>query len=89
MRRRLSAVSGIDIDNPKFPDVAQLRKKWNYRVTKMREKSDKHKLEVHMQKLELCMKKKNASAARGGPGLSHIHDPEGDDMEMNNDFETE
>ena len=53
VRRRLSSLSRIDMEDPKFPDVAQIRKKWNYRVTKMREKSDKHKLEVRMQILKV------------------------------------
>ena len=80
VRRRLSAVSGIDMMDPKFPDVAQIRKKWNYRVTKMREKSEKHKLEV-------CMKKKHASGTGGGQGLSPIHDLDGD--ELDDDLQTE
>ena len=71
------------MEDPKFPDVAQIQKKWNYRVTKMREKSDKQKLQVRMQKLELCMKKRHASGTGGGLGLSPIHDPDGDDMDNN------
>ena len=79
----------MDMEDPKFPDVQQIWKKGNYRVTKMREKSDKQKLQVRMQKLELRMKKKHASGTGGGPGLSPIHDPDGDDMDMDNDLETE
>ena len=89
MRRRLSVVSGINIDNPKFPDREQIRKKWDYRVNRMREKSDKEKLQVKMQKLEVCMKMRHASGTGGGQGMSPIHDPDGDDMEMDNDLQTE
>ena len=49
IRRRLSEVSGISMDNPKFPDREQIRKKWNHRVSKKRNKSDKDKNKVRIQ----------------------------------------
>ena len=86
VRRRLSVVSGINMDNPRFPDREQIRKKWNYRVSKKRNKSDKEKHKVKLQKLEQRMKRQHASGRGGGPAMSPICDPDGDDMEMDQDF---
>ena len=38
VRRRLSVVAVLPIDDPTFPTIPQIRKKWNYSVTRMREK---------------------------------------------------
>ena len=64
--RRLSEVSGISMDNPRFPDREQIRKKWNYRVSKKRNKSDKEKNKVKLQKLEERMKRQYSSGTGGG-----------------------
>ena len=76
------------MDNLRFPDREQIRKKWNYRVNKMRERSDKEKLQVKMQKLEVRMKMRHASGTGGGPEMSPIRDPDGDDMDMDHDLQT-
>ena len=55
----------------------------------MRERSDKEKLQVKMQKLEVCMKRQHVSRTGGGPGMSPIRDPDGDDMDMDHDLQTE
>ena len=45
------------MDNPRFPDREQIRKKWNYRVSKKRNESDKEKNKVKLQKLQEQMKR--------------------------------
>ena len=73
------------MDNPKFPDREQIRKKWNYRVSKKRNKSDKEKNKVKLQKLEERMKRQYLSGTGGGPPMSPICEPDGDDIEMDQD----
>ena len=41
VRKRLSVVSEIPLDDNSFPTITQIRKKWNYRITKLKDKSDK------------------------------------------------
>ena len=87
-RRRLSVVSRINIYNPRFPDREQIRKKWNYRVSKKTNESDKDKNKVKLQKLEERMKRQYASGTGGGPAMSPIRDLDGDDIEMDQDLQT-
>ena len=82
-------MSGISMDNPRFPDREQIRNKWNYRVSKKRNESDNEKNKVEIQKLEERMKRQYSSGTGGGPPMSPIHEPDGDDMEMDQDLHTE
>ena len=42
-----------------------------------------------MQKLEVRMKMRHVSGTGGGPGISPIRDPDGDDLDMDHDLHTE
>ena len=74
------------MDNPRFTDREQICKKWNYRVSKKRNKSDKEKNKVKLQKLEVRMKRQYSSGTGGGPPMSPIREPDGDNQEMYQDL---